>query len=49
MVSPQAKREAVVVLMNERCFGVTRAMRADRDLTITPSVSQSTARFGAVT
>ena len=25
MVSPQAKREAVTVLMKERCFGVTRA------------------------
>jgi len=25
MVGPQAKREAVAVLMNERCFGVTRA------------------------
>ena len=42
MVSPQAKREAVTVLMTERNFGVTR-VRATADLTRVVSISEPAA------
>ena len=40
MVSPQAKREAVTVLMTERDFGVTRACGLVEHLPIAVSLPQ---------
>lgn len=42
MASPQAKREAVSIVMTERDYGVTR-LRAAADLTIAVSVSTAQA------
>ena len=44
MVSPQAKREAVTVLMTERDFGVTRACGLAAAVAIAVSLPQPAAR-----